>query len=645
MLKRILIIVAFINVLQANAADGEFAVSHIPADLIKNANAVLRTEELTFEIVSLKEAVYTYHYAITVLNENGEKWAEFSEYYDRLREISSVEGYLYDEFGKQIKKMKTKDMQDLSGVDDISLMDDNRYKRHNFYYKVFPYTIEYKIEIRYKHTMFFPMWVPQGSERLSVEKSQVTIICPEDYQFRYKAFHYSKEPVIVTEKKKRSSTWMVSNMPAIVSEAYQPPLHELTTVIIFGPTDFQIGNYQGNMTDWNALGKFQNELNKDRDILPDAVKVKVHQIADGINDEKKKIQLLYEFLQQNTRYISIQLGIGGWQPFDAKFVSSKSYGDCKALSNYMYSILKEAGIRSCYTLVRAGRNSNYITADFPSQQFNHVILSVPLKNDTVWLECTSQTLPAGYMSGFTGNRYALMIDESGGSLVSTPRYGLKENIQARHIKAVLDNNATLTINSQTNYGGLQQDDIHMLINHLSKDKVKEYLDEQLDFATYSINKFDYKENKASQLPSIDESLDITVNNYATITGKRLFIVPNVMTRSYRKMSKDTARKYDIKLNYEYKDIDSVEIELPAGYSTESMPQAVNITSKFGKYSSSIKLNGNKLFYYRSIEQYSGTFPAKEYNDLVKYYEDVYKADRSRVVLVKNETNEAEKKAF
>ena len=642
MKKIILFLLSFCTIaLHAMADNGDYAVSKIPASLLKNADAVLRVEELRFEIISPKEAIQNYHYVITVLNENGDDWAVFSEYYDKLREVSSVQGYLYDAAGKQLKKMKTKDLEDRSGVDDISLIDDNRVKRHNFYYKVYPYTVEYDVEIRYRHTMFFPMWIPQGSEKLSVEKSRATIVCPESYQFRYKAFHYAGEPVIATENKKRSSTWMVDNMPAIVREIYQPPLHDITTTVIFGPTDFQVGDYKGNMQNWKEFGRFTFALKQGRDALPDNIKAKVHQLTDGINDEKKKIRVLYEYMQKNTRYISIQLGIGGWQPFDANFVASKSYGDCKALSNYMYSILKEVGIRSCYTLVRAGRNANYITEDFPSQQFNHVILCVPLKTDTVWLECTSQTVPAGYMGGFTGNRSALVVDENGGTLVNTPRYGLKENLEVRKINAVLSDDATLSVKAESTYGGLQQDELHMLINGLSKEKLKEYLHDQLDFATYDINNFNYKQEYSS-LPAIDESLDITVSNYATVTGKRIFIVPNVMTRTHSKLPADTARKYDLELGYEYKDVDSVEIELPKGYEPEAMPQDVSIDSKFGKYNCTVKLKDSKLFYYRTIEKYSGHFPAKDYSDLVKFYDAIYKADRNKVVLVKNET---EKKAF
>jgi hypothetical protein len=109
---------------------------------------------------------------------------------------------------------------------------------------------------------------------------------------------------------------------------------------------------------------------------------------------------------------------------------------------------------------------------------------------------------------------------------------MKENLQTRNIKATLDEDATLIIKAITRYGGLQQDLYHDLIHGLSKDKVKEFLDEELDFATYDISRFEYKENKSS-LPAVEESLDIVVSNYATITGKRLFIVPNVMTRTHR----------------------------------------------------------------------------------------------------------------
>jgi hypothetical protein len=572
---------------------------------------------------------------ITILNENGEDWADLVEFYDKHRVVESVDGVLYDAYGKQIRKMKNKELQDVSGVDDNNLIDDNRLKKHNFYHKVFPYTVGYEVVIKYKTTLFFPGWVPQGSEKLSVIKSSVTYVLPENYTLRYRMWNYKGEPSVTTDRGKKILTWSAADMHAIIREPNSPDWHELTTYVAFGPSEFQMDDYKGNMSSWQDFGKFVYALKLGRDQLPDAIRQKVHELADAIPDPKKKIQVLYEFMQKHTRYISIQLGIGGWQPFEASFVANKGYGDCKALTNYMYSILKESGIQSYYSIIRAGEGRGRINEDFPSQQFNHVILCVPVEKDTMWLECTSQSQPAGYLGDFTCNRYALLIDENGGKLIRTPGYGMKENIQLRKIKAKLDESGSLELTSNSKYTALQQDFLHGMINALAKDKQKEYLQRRLDFATYNINSFGYTENKSS-LPSIDEKLDITVTNYANLTGRRLFIMPNIMSKATQKMKTDEDRKYDLVIKTEYRYIDSVEIELPAGYEAESVPQDVMIETKFGKYIASARLKGNTISYYRSMEQYSGRFPAGMYKDWVSFLDAIYKADHNKMVLVKKE---------
>jgi len=75
-------------------------------------------------------------------------------------------------------------------------------------------------------------------------------------------------------------------------------------------------------------------------------------------------------------------------------------------------------------------------------------------------------------------------------------------------------------------------------------------------------------------------------------------------------------KYDLVFRMEYRDVDSVEIELPEGYAVESIPADLVVDTQFGKYSSSVKLSGNKLWYYRRNERYDGRFPAGQYDGLV-----------------------------
>jgi Domain of Unknown Function with PDB structure (DUF3857)/Domain of Unknown Function with PDB structure (DUF3858)/Transglutaminase-like superfamily len=610
----------------------DYAVSKIPASLLKNANVVKRAESYIFEITEGNKAKYHYKVAYTILNEQGDHWASFTEGYDKLRSIESLEGTLYSATGSKIKSLKKSDIRDVSGSSE-GLADDNRLKWHSFFYKVYPYTIEYEVDIHFKGTMFLPDWIPQEKPVMSVEQSKLVVIAPSSNPLRYKMFNYKGEPVITEDKSNKVYAWEVKDIPTVTEEYASPAWYQITTSVYLATEHFVLEDYKGSNASWMDFGKFAYDLKKDRDVLPDDIKQRVHQLTDGLTDMNEKISRLYQYMQQNTRYISIQLGIGGWQPYDAKYVGTKKYGDCKALSNYMYSILKEAGIRSVYTLITAGDDNDYLLTDLPCSQFNHVILFVPNGKDTTWLECTSQTLPTGYLGSGTDNRYALAVDENGGVLIRTPIYGLHDNLQIRSIKAVIDDNGNLNAVIRTKYKAIQQDRLHSLINGLSKDKLMEFLKDDIDLPSYDIKSFDYKVEKTA-LPVIDEMLELVANNYATITGKRLFIIPNVMTKTHRKLAANEDRKLDLELDLEYKDVDTVQIDLPEGYEPEAVPRDVSISSQFGKYNCSVKLAGNKLVYYRSIEQYSGRFPAKEYGDLVKYYEAVYKADRNKVVLLK-----------
>ena len=612
-----------------------YSVLFIPSEMTKNANSVRRMESVEFVLKKPGEAVLKHKYALTILNAAGDRYSNFVVPYDRFLDIRDISGTLYDASGKQLKKVKNKDIQDRSGVDDISLMDDNRLKVHDFYYKNYPYTVEYEVEIKYNGTMFYPEWFPQSREYLSVEQSSYTFTCPEEYDFRFKGYQLAQDPVVKKEKGVKSYKWEVKALPAIVREPYAPGMRHISPLLLLGPTSFEMQNYKGNMATWQDLGRFIYTLKEGRDKLPENVKEKVQQLIAGKTEPYEKVKVLYEYLQANTRYISIQLGIGGWQPFDAKYVAEKKYGDCKALTNYMYALLKEAGIPSLYATISAGAYREDIFTDFPSSQFNHVVLCVPVANDTLWLECTSQFEACGYMGSFTGNRHALVVDETGGRLVTTPVYGVNDNRQIRTIRAKLEPDGTVEMDVKTRYTGTQQERIKSLINQFTKEKVKEYLDAELDFSTYEVNDFRYQEIK-QRIPEIDEELKVQVRNYASATGRRLFILPNIMTRDGRKLTADSVRKYPVNIPAAYTDIDSISIELPAGYKVEAIPKPTSLSGRFGEYFSEVKVEGNQMKYYRKIVNNPGRFPAESYQELVDFQAAVYKADRNRVVLIKDE---------
>lgn len=621
--------VGFVNAQSFNAA-------LIPDSLSKEANAVKRYEELKISIKNIDKAIIHHKYAITVLNEAGARYAVYSNTYDKLKSLSDIDGNLYDASGKHLKNVKKKDIADYVDDDEMSLATDNRFKTHNFYYSDYPYTVEYEDEQELDGIFFLPHWIPQKSNRYAVEQSSFIVETPVGYKLRYKQFKYAGEPVIVNDGKKITYTWQVKNLQSFDNEDFSSLWEEITTSVFIAPVNFEIEGHSGKMDSWQNLGKFISELNAGRDVLPDNVKKDIHALTDNLKTTQDKAFAVYNYLQKNTRYISVQLGIGSWQPYDAAYVATKKYGDCKALSNYMKSLLKEAGVQGYYVLVNADDDDLHgLWQDFPSPYFNHAVLCVPDRKDSLWFECTNQTVTPGFMGSFVGNRKALMIKEDGGYIVNTPAYKAENNMQVRKVEATIDSTGNLEATLVTNYTGIQQQLPHELIYNVSKDYREKYLNDELNLPTYKVDKTSYSEKK-DLIPEVKEELQITAQSYASISGKRLFIKPNLFNKVGKKYNADDKRLFDIEYPYSFHDIDSIEITIPNGYITEAIPKNLDLNSKFGSYKIAFTTSDNKIEVVRDYTRSAGRFPASDYAEFAKFYNDIYKADRSQVVLVKKE---------
>jgi hypothetical protein len=258
-----------------------------------------------------------------------------------------------------------------------------------------------------------------------------------------------------------------------------------------------------------------------------------------------------------------------------------------------------------------------------------------MAKDTIWLECTSQTSPAGYIGNFTGNRHALLIDEKGGHIVTTTRYTSDDNRQVRKISAIIDESGKLTANVQTRYACLQQDDLEAMIEYLSKEKLLEERKKDIDLPDYDVLQLSVNQTKSDK-PFIDEQIELIANNYASISGKRLFVAPNLLSKNDIKLNPNDDRKYDIDYRYSFIDLDTAAIAIPAGYTIEAMPKDVNINNKFGSYEIHFKVDGQQINFTRAYKRSEGRFPPADYPELVKFYDDMYKADRGMVVFIKKE---------
>ncbi|SDF15465.1 Transglutaminase-like superfamily protein [Dyadobacter soli] len=616
----------------------DFNITKINPVLLKDADAVVRLDETVWEIKSQAEAVMKCRSVVTVLNEKGEDGhGQLRVRYDKFTKIIDISGNIYDASGKQVKKLRNSEIEDYGyggGADNIS---DARVKLASFGKKsyAYPYTIEYVYEVRDRNMMSYPGWSPDQEEGSAAELSVYRILAPAGFKFRYK--EYNGVPAVVKSKGAEGVDvyeWSMKDQPARKSsDLYQLPAIDRTPLVMAAPSDFEVQDYKGNFNSWEDFGKFYGTLNAGRDALPPAVAAEVKALTKSARSEREKAELIYKWMQAKSRYVSIQLGIGGWQTIDATTVANTGYGDCKALTNFTLAALRSVGI-NCYTaLIRAG-DEEVIKPDFPSNQFNHAIACAVVDKDTMWLECTSQTTKPNFMGSFTGGRYALLVTPDGGKLVRTQDYKAIQNVRNSRALVKLGETGDGEVDVKVLYTGLQHESRARVINSGSKEEQKKWLLNHINLPSLDLQRFELIQG---QDPSVTEKLTLNVRNCATKTGTRLFVKPSLLSRPFE-LPAVTERTTDFYLpvsDYNFTDLDTVSYEVPANYKLETTLPAFQIASAFGSYEMKTTFENNKLICARKVVMNGGRYGSKDFAAWVDFLKKIRKADRAQVVFVEN----------
>lgn len=627
------IVLFIINMLfmGSSIAHAQFEFMTLPEALTKDANAIVREERHDFEVHSIGKATERYYRAVTILDETGKDYAVLTLPYSKLLKIRDIKATLLDGTGKQIRKIKSSDFVDVSASGG-SFFDDVRLKGIDLSYTIYPYTVVFEYEMYYDGLLFYPMWSPQPEAGLSVEQSSFEVKLPSNLKLRYYTVNQAGKPQEKTTDGK-AYRWEASMLSAYDEEPYTPQNLD-APVVITAPYEFEIEGYTGDMSSWESFGQFISKLNAGTRNLPEATKTKVQQLVADCTDDYCKIQKLYQYLQSNTRYVSIQLGIGGWKPMEAAAVDEYKYGDCKALSNYYCALLEAAGIEGYYTLIGAGEGRR-LRKDFPSNQFNHAVVCVPQGKDTIWVECTSQTEALGFCGTFTGNREALMITPKGGKLVRTPTYDTNDNLQIRNTTLTIYPEGTAEAHINTRYTGIQQEEASFFAE-MPQQKRRDMMYEAIGLKNFEIQEHTYARKK-EKLPEVAENLKLMLPAYVGKSGKRLFVQPNVLSQWKRIPPADTLRKRDIQFfPFPFVDLDTVKMQLPAGFGVEYLPEPIQVKSTFGEYQASCIQEGETLIYTRRLHLNADIHSKGLYPELIDFCKKMNKADARKIVLVKQE---------
>ncbi|PKP08348.1 MAG: DUF3857 domain-containing protein [Bacteroidetes bacterium HGW-Bacteroidetes-3] len=615
------------------AQDFDFSSLSIPENLKEDANSVIRFENLAIEIKSQREMTISYQTAITVYNELGNEHANFIIQYDKRRTINNVKATVYDSKGAIVKKIKKGDFRDYSAYDGISLFNDSRLIHYKYTPIAYPFTIYYEYEINTSNTAFIPSWILNGSYSQSVKSAKFSVKYPS-YITLFKSEENFKDFEITKTEELGFLSYEIKDLPALKWEPYTPALFEFLPTVKIGIDKFNLEGVDGEALNWKEFGKwYYDNLIQNTLELPEATKLKIKSLTASTSDPVEKAKIVYKYVQDKVRYISVQVGIGGYKPMLASDVDKLGYGDCKALTNYTSALLKEVGVASYHTLIYGGEKRN-LNQNIASPQGNHMILYVPIANQDIWLECTSQKDPFAEIAGFTDDRDALVLSPDGGLIKHTKLYKTEDNLQYTKGNITIDGEGNINADVYIESTGTQYSD-----NLLNNDgKSQKELD--MIFKKYLSNINNIKFSKTEVLNNkeafrFEENLAFTATNYGILSGTQLLIPINAFNNGSTVPPRVRNRKLPFEISKNFLDIDEVKISLPKQLKIEYVPEKVELNTKFGTYSiEMIKIDDYSYLFKRKLKIEAGNYQKEDYESFRDFRKEIAKHDNSKIILIK-----------
>lgn len=578
------------------------------------ADVVVERYDLEIDVFGPEKVTAHYKILYRVNQPEGVPYVQFSRITDRYRSLTKLEYKLLGPGGGVARVMGRKDLINRSYASDYSLMEDNRLVfLPTVEPDVFPYYVALDYEMEYNSAFFLPSFHPVFTYGMALKEGVLRIQDHGDEATKFKVRNY--EAGKITEVSPKVFELRLENIEAVRKEEMAPPIFQLVPWVEVVPGSFKMDRTSGGFATWEEFGGWIAGLGDQKNDLSEATVREVQELVAGLSSDREKAARIYRYLQDNTRYVSIQLGIGGYRPFSAGKVDQWGYGDCKALSNYMVTMLKEVGIEAYYTLVYSGRDNQRTSPDFPANNFNHVIACLPIDGDTIWMECTSQTLPFNYLGASTSDRYALMIKGEGAKLVRTPQATSAGSVQDTRVQLQVGEDGTLDINMERKTSG-EFLSLYSYLAEASSGDTEKWMRRKFGKTSTTFSEVEFsRDGQQGQL-----SFQMVQPDAARKTGKYLF-VPRIFENEPQgidPVEDPETRKLPIYLNRPKTLSYTWDIEVPSGYEASRIPKDILIENEFGKLVQTSVLKEGHLQAEVELVLNEGTFPpekAGDYNEL------------------------------
>jgi hypothetical protein len=450
--------------------------------------------------------------------------------------------------------------------------------------------------------------------------------------------------------KSQQWAWSLNDIPAVAMESSMPAWWSVAGHLFLA---FSPQGKTPQLSTWPGIGAWLVDLAKDRSVASDAIRGKVAELVAGKASELERVRALAGFVQRDVRYVSIQLGIGGYQPHAAADAFRHRYGDCKDKANLLAVMLREIGIDSIPVIVNSERTYVRVNAP-PSLLFDHVILAVRLPQQVqdvsllasqgsgderlLFFDPTDELTPFGRIRGELQGSVGLLALAENGRLVTLPQLQPEQSGVRRTAKLALNEQGVLTGDISERITGQealrQRGFLRVAAREADITRVIEArLAESL--ASFQLIRAIPGNREASDLP-LEWDYRISAASYARRAGELLMVRPRVLgIHAVTLPDQDKPRVHDLILSEPRLHTDEILIELPAGYVVDSLPQPLQLDVGFAAYRSRCEVVGSQLKFTRSYEVRDLLVPVAKIADYYRLHREIARDERAVVVLKKS----------
>ena len=390
---------------------------------------------------------------------------------------------------------------------------------------------------------------------------------------------------------------------------------------------------------WGDVARWYAGLSRDRYQVTPELESRLSEVVGAQKTRDDSLRALYRWVAQDFRYVSVSLGMAGYQPRPPAATLETKYGDCKDKATLFVALARRMGFGAFPVLLNSAGG---VDTSLPSTgQFDHMIAAVERPGGYLYLDLTADIVPVGLLPPSEYGEFALIVHPDGrGEEVTLPQDSVAANRGLDLVEGELSPDGTFNGRMTRTRQGRSQLDLREALSRSftaqeRAEIARNLADGEFDGATGdSLQLFDGHDLTAPARISVVIRNAKATTNTGGSDIMTLPLVQAVTPRLVGEVEAHVPRKFPIDAGRIFgpeEHVSELRVTLPEGWRAR-LPAGVSVSGAFGTYASSYEQNGRELHIVRRMSGARGILPPDRVQDLLQFLRAVARDDARLLVL-------------